>query len=92
MRIQLGLFLRFAAAAVALVGLTGAVDAQEWATRPVTMIVTLAPGGTNDTVARILAPRMGESLGQSVIVENVGGAAEIEKWAVPIKANGVSMD
>jgi len=48
--------------------------AQEWPTRPVTMVVTFAAGGPNDTVARILAPRMSEVLGQQVIIENVGGA------------------
>jgi tripartite-type tricarboxylate transporter receptor subunit TctC len=39
------------------------------------MIVTFAPGGTNDTVARIVAPRMAEYLGQTIIVENVAGAS-----------------
>ncbi|MBV9259925.1 MAG: tripartite tricarboxylate transporter substrate binding protein, partial [Pseudolabrys sp.] len=48
--------------------------AQEWPARPVVMVVPFAPGGAVDTVARILAPRMSEFLGQQVVVENVGGA------------------
>ena len=47
---------------------------QDWPTRPVTMVVTFAAGGPNDVVARILASRMSEVLGQQIIVENVGGA------------------
>jgi tripartite-type tricarboxylate transporter receptor subunit TctC len=53
---------------------TPAADAADWPTRPLTMINPFAPGGPNDVVARLLAQRMGEILGQSVIVENVGGA------------------
>jgi tripartite-type tricarboxylate transporter receptor subunit TctC len=63
----------FAAGAFVVAAVTTAV-AQEWPTRPVTMVVTFAAGGPNDTVARLLAPRMSEVLGQQVIVENVGGA------------------
>jgi tripartite-type tricarboxylate transporter receptor subunit TctC len=47
---------------------------QEWPARPVTMIVPYAAGGPVDTVGRILAARLGQVLGQQVIVENVGGA------------------
>jgi len=48
--------------------------ADDWPTRPVTMIVPYAAGGPVDTVGRILSARLGEVLGQQVIVENVGGA------------------
>jgi tripartite-type tricarboxylate transporter receptor subunit TctC len=48
--------------------------AQDWPTRALTMINPFAPGGPNDVPARLFAQRMGEILGQSVIVENVGGA------------------
>ena len=47
--------------------------AQEWPTRPVTMIVPFAAGGQVDVLARVLAPRLSEVLGQQVVVENVGG-------------------
>jgi tripartite-type tricarboxylate transporter receptor subunit TctC len=48
--------------------------AQSWPTRPVSMVVPLAAGGAGDVLARILASRLSELLGQQVIVENVGGA------------------
>jgi tripartite-type tricarboxylate transporter receptor subunit TctC len=48
--------------------------AQSWPTRTLTMINPFAAGGPNDVPARLFAQRMGEILGQSVIVENVGGA------------------
>jgi tripartite-type tricarboxylate transporter receptor subunit TctC len=54
-----------------------AAEAQPYPSRPVTMVVPYAAGGAFDTVARIIATRMSELLGQSVIVENVTGAAGI---------------
>jgi tripartite-type tricarboxylate transporter receptor subunit TctC len=48
--------------------------AQEWPTRPVTVVVPFGPGGGVDVLARILAPRLSEILRQQVVVENVGGA------------------
>jgi tripartite-type tricarboxylate transporter receptor subunit TctC len=50
------------------------VLAQDWPTRPVTMIVPYAAGGPVDTVGRVMAQGLSEVLGQQVIVENVGGA------------------
>src|ERR1700676_3855096 len=60
-------------AAVSLMLTTGA-QAEEWPTRPLTMINPFAAGGPNDVLARLFAQRMGEILGQSIIIENVGGA------------------
>ena len=48
--------------------------AQDWPTRPVTVIVPFVPGGTTDIVGRIIAQALTESLGQRVVVENIGGA------------------
>jgi tripartite-type tricarboxylate transporter receptor subunit TctC len=66
--------IRIIAAVVALLGASVAASAQNWPTRPVTMVVTYAAGGTTDIVGRILASRLSEVLGQQVVVENIGGA------------------
>ncbi len=57
-----------------LVILVAPAAAQDWPSRPVTMVVPFAAGGPMDTVGRILGGRLGEVLGQQVVVENVGGA------------------
>src|SRR5262245_45743597 len=59
--------------AAALSVSTGAA-AQDWPTRPITMIVPFAAGGGLDLAARLMAQRIGEVLGQTVVIENVGGA------------------
>ena len=75
------------AAAIGLISLDWAAAlAEDWPTRPITMIVTFAPGGTNDIVARILAARMGDYLGQTIIVENVAGASGLTGTARVAKA------
>src|SRR5713226_2897157 len=63
-----------AAAFAAVLGGMGHAVAQNFPSRPVTMIVPLAVGGSTDTIARIVAEGMRASLGQPVIVENVTGA------------------
>ena len=62
------------AALAAILGLTGAASAQDYPTRPVTMVIPFAAGGPTDVLGRVLAGRMSEILGQQVVVENVGGA------------------
>jgi tripartite-type tricarboxylate transporter receptor subunit TctC len=63
-----------AAALAAMLGSIGAAGAQAYPSRPVTMIVPLATGGSTDVIARIVAEGMRASLGQPVVVENVTGA------------------
>jgi tripartite-type tricarboxylate transporter receptor subunit TctC len=53
----------------------GAAHAQAWPTKPIRLLVGFAPGGGTDIVARSLAPRMAEVLGQPVVIENRPGAA-----------------
>jgi tripartite-type tricarboxylate transporter receptor subunit TctC len=60
-------------AGVAL-AVAASAGAQEWPTHPLTMVNPFAAGGPNDVVARLFAQRMGEILGQSIVIENVGGA------------------
>lgn len=52
----------------------GAVGAEEYPTRPITIIVSAPPGGTTDVLARLVAVPFGRALGQAIVVENVGGA------------------
>ncbi|WP_454693429.1 Bug family tripartite tricarboxylate transporter substrate binding protein [Achromobacter aegrifaciens] len=62
----------------ALLALTGAQAlAQQYPVRPITLIVPVAPGGLTDVVARIVGERLGERLGQPVIVENRAGGGGI---------------
>jgi tripartite-type tricarboxylate transporter receptor subunit TctC len=51
-----------------------AAEAQDYPTNPITVIVPFAAGGPTDTVTRLVAESMSKTLGQQVIVENVGGA------------------
>jgi tripartite-type tricarboxylate transporter receptor subunit TctC len=53
---------------------TGAAQAQDYPTRNITMIVPFAAGGPTDVIARIVTGHMQQTLGQSIIIENVVGA------------------
>ena len=48
--------------------------AQTWPIRPITLVVPFAAGGPVDTISRILAARMSETLKQQIVIENIGGA------------------
>ena len=78
---------RTLAGAVLLTLLLGAqAGAQDWPSRPITMVVPFPAGGPIDVVARILAPPMGELLGQQIIIENVSGAGGMTGSARVAKA------
>jgi putative tricarboxylic transport membrane protein len=62
------------AAAVAVAAFATAAFAQNYPTRPILVVVPYAAGGPSDTIARLLAQSMTQTLGQQVLVENVAGA------------------
>ena len=66
--------LQAAACALALCGAAPAALANPWPDKPVTLVVPYSAGGPTDVVARLLAVPMGQSLGQTVVVENTVGA------------------
>jgi tripartite-type tricarboxylate transporter receptor subunit TctC len=54
--------------------LSGAAGAQDWPAKPVRFIVPYPPGGGTDVIARIVQQRLSEALGQTIVIENRGGA------------------
>jgi tripartite-type tricarboxylate transporter receptor subunit TctC len=76
------------ALALALSLFAAAAPAQDYPTRPVRLIMPNAPGSSIDTVGRLIGVRLGEVLGQTIVIENRAGAAgaigiETAKTAVP---------
>jgi tripartite-type tricarboxylate transporter receptor subunit TctC len=61
-------------AVVSLIATMTTASAQDWPTRPLTMVVPFGAGAATDVVGRIVAQRLTEILGRQVIVENIGGA------------------
>ena len=72
--------------ALSLVGVATA-SADDWPTRAVTMVVPFAPGGVYDTLGRVYAAALSDSLGHQVIVENVPGAGSMTGAARVAKAD-----
>jgi len=71
------LVLAATAAAAALCGLaapTAFAEGKAYPAKPITMVVPFPPGGPTDLVARVLAQKLGEQMGQSILVDNRGGA------------------
>ena len=64
-----------------------AAAADAWPSRPIRMIVTNAPGSSVDTLSRIVAARMGDLLGQQVIVDNRAGAGSVLGMEIGARAN-----
>jgi tripartite-type tricarboxylate transporter receptor subunit TctC len=71
----------------AALALTGSTAAQDFPNRPIRYIVPQAPGGSSDTLARIITQPAGEGLGQQLVVDNRPGATGIIGAAVVAKAN-----
>src|SRR5690606_13746658 len=68
---------------IALSALCGNVTAATFPDRPVTLLVPTPPGGTTDTIARLLANKLSSAFGKSVVVENrAGGATTIAGQAL----------
>jgi tripartite-type tricarboxylate transporter receptor subunit TctC len=69
------LLLRAAALATAALALCGAAHAQDFPPKkPVTLVVGFAPGGAADAAARLIAKKLAANIGQSIVVDNKGGA------------------
>lgn len=64
----------FATLAVTALACSSVWAQKEWPSKPITLVIPFAAGGPTDAVARLLATPMGQSLGQTVVVENVNGA------------------
>src|SRR3984893_6163142 len=63
-----------AAVLIASVSLAGFASAQPYPSRPITLVVPFPPGGATDAIARIMQDSMSQSLGQQIVIENIGGA------------------
>jgi tripartite-type tricarboxylate transporter receptor subunit TctC len=74
--------------ALVVIGLTmaGLAMAQKYPAKPITVIVPQAAGGANDTIARVVAQKLSEQLGQSVVIENRVGAGGNVGTAAAAKA------
>src|SRR5687767_12269606 len=70
MRITLGILI----AAGLVASFSGHAQGPDYPVRPIRIVVPSSAGGTQDTLARLIAPKLSESLRQPVIVENRGGA------------------
>ncbi len=69
--------MRRAACALVLAVVASPVSAQGFPSRPLKLVVTYAPGGGADSVARIVARKVSENMGQPIVIENKGGAGSI---------------
>jgi tripartite-type tricarboxylate transporter receptor subunit TctC len=74
MREQMRRVLGIAATGVILAVLSAFAGAQDFPVKPIRLIIGFPPGGSNDIVARQLAPRLSEALGVQIVVENRPGA------------------
>ena len=59
---------------------------QNWPTKPIRLIVPFAPGGNTDIIARAIAPKMTQELGQQILIDNRGGAGSTLGTAMAVKS------
>jgi len=69
--------MRRAACALVLAVVASPVSAQGFPSRPLKLVVPYAPGGSADSVARIVARKVSENMSQPIVIENKGGAGSI---------------
>jgi tripartite-type tricarboxylate transporter receptor subunit TctC len=67
-------WVRILLGAIAVAGIATSVQAQNYPSKPITLIVPFPPGSTTDLVGRILQDELGKAIGQTVVIENRGGA------------------
>jgi len=79
-------FLRFAALTLGMMAAFGSAQAQSWPERPIKIVTPFAAGGATDILARIVAEKLGDKLGQRVLIENRAGAGGNTGTAVVAKA------
>ena len=83
----------FGTALALLLALAGTAGAETFPDRTLSMVIPFAAGGPTDVLGRVIAQRMGEVLGQTVIVENIGGAGGMTggKRVADAKPDGYTM-
>jgi tripartite-type tricarboxylate transporter receptor subunit TctC len=69
--------LRWLLLALIVAMLPGVVAAETYPSRPIKLVVPFPPGGPNDIIARVVAQRMSELLGQQIVIDNRGGAGGV---------------
>src|SRR5437016_11268530 len=75
---------RLAAAALLASALaSGSAAAQPYPNRPITLVVPFPPGGATDAISRIIQDGMSQSLGQQLVIENIGGAGGRSRQGCP---------
>jgi tripartite-type tricarboxylate transporter receptor subunit TctC len=79
-------FVRATLAAIGLVAVAGSALAQGYPNKPIRIVIPFPPGGTLDTVGRLLAQKLGEQMGQSFVVENKPGGNGVIGGDVVAKA------
>lgn len=77
MKSGIGIPAACAAALIALIAAPSVLHAQDYPARPVNVVVPFPAGGPSDVVARIVTEHMARTLGQSLVIENVGGAGGV---------------